>query len=676
MIEESTPSQLAEFLRSHRAEILEEWARSVRDRPATAGLSREQLIDHLPDLLDAIAETGEAHVEDPRARLATDSAERHALERLTEGLDLAHVVVELAVLRDCILKVWDDERAPGAARPEVRFLNRSVDRAITASVDRYVTARDRTLRALDRISAAALESRRLDDLLDRLLRVLVETTPAVDTGAILLREGDDLVVRAAVGLEEDAQRGQLIPIGEGFAGRIAAERRPRLLSTAATGEVWSPLLRARLRCLYGVPLTEEGVVVGVAHIGSVTAVDFSEQDKRLLLTMAARATSGIVQHQLREGLQRRAAELAAIIESIPDPVLMGDPGGIAMANTAALAMFGARSVEDINRQAEELGGLFDLRRATTGEPLSPDLRPFARAMRGEHVTDELVVRNVRTGQHGVFRVAAAPVRTGSLVVGAVVIASDVSERREREREHERLYLQAQQAIADREHALAVVSHDLRNPLNTIRMSAGALRDDDTDPALARKAAESIDRAVRRMNRMISDLLDFSSLQAGRLSVTLQPIDAAAVVEEAVETVRAEAEARGLELRVEAPAMLIRADRDRLVQALGNLLANAVKVTLEGAITARLVWQGSEALFCVADSGPGIPSEVQGHLFEPYWRGTDPSYKGTGLGLAIARGIVEAHGGRIWAESQPGEGARFCFTIPVGIDERPRGAAAR
>jgi signal transduction histidine kinase len=662
----SSPSQLAAFLRSHREPILSAWHDAVRDRPAARGLSAESLLDPIPDLLDAIADTGEAHVEDPRARLSTDSAERHALERLTEGLDLAQVVVELAVLRDCILAVWDRERSPGAARPEVRFLNRSVDRAITASVERYIEARDRTLRALDRISTAALESRDLDDLLQRLLVVLVDTTPSVETGVILLRDGDELVVRAAVGVEEDARAGLRIPIGQGFSGRIAAERRPLLIRDEDMAHVRSVRLRARnLKCLYGVPLTEGGVVVGVAHIGSLTAPDFSEQDKRLLQVMANRAASGIVQHQLREGLERHAAELAAIIESMPEPVMVGDTHGISMANHAALSMLGVSTVEDVNRHGSAIARAFALRRAGNGAPLGEEERPFRRALGGERVVDEVMVRNARTGADRIFRIAAAPVRAGERVVGGVILASDVTERRQQEAEQQRLYAQAQQAVADREHALAVVSHDLRNPLNTIRMSAEILADHDPEPGLARKAGATIRRAVDRMNRMISDLMDFSSIQNGRFSVTPQPIDVAAVVEEAADGARAEAHARGLELQAHADHLLVRADRDRLVQALGNLVGNAVKATSEGGVTVTAEPRRGEVVFAVADTGPGIPEDVQSHLFEPYWRGREPGYKGSGLGLAITCGIVEAHGGRIWAESRPGQGASFFFTIPVG-----------
>lgn len=659
-------SELAEFLRSHRDAIVERWHEAVRDRPSVRGLSVPRLIDHIPELLDAIADTGEARLDDPRARLSPESAGRHAIERLMEGLDLAQVVVELAVLRDCVLLIWDRERAPGAARPEVRFLNRSVDRAITESIDRYVAARDRTLRALDKISAAALESRRLDDLLERLLRVLLETTPAVDTGAIFLCEDGELVLRAAVGLEEEAASGGTrIRIGEGFVGRIAAERRPCLLSDTDTDGVRSPVLQGRpLRCLYGVPLTEDGNVIGVAHVGSLSAPGFSDQDKRLFQAMAARATSGIVQHQLREAAERNAVELRAVIEAIPDAVFVGDSHGIKTANRAALTLLGLESVQEINAHGEALVSRFQVRRRATGEDASREDRPFSRALKGEKVVDELLVRNEKSDQDLVLRVAAAPIRNGERVRGAVMVATDITAQRRDEEERKALFESARQAVADREHALAVVSHDLRNPLNTIALAAAALTDGGADPALAKRAAESITRATLRMNRLISDLLDFSSIQAGRLSCSLAPVDAASVIEEALDGVREEAEARGLKLRKNAPRLLIRADRDRLLQALGNILGNSVKATAAGFITVSVTQEADHALFAVLDTGPGIPDELRDHIFEPYWRARNPSYKGTGLGLAIAKSIIETHGGRIWLENGPGPGAAFYFTIPT------------
>jgi len=658
-----SPSQLAEFLRSHRNAILEKWRAAVSDRPASQGLTLEVLIDHIPNLLDAIAETGEAHLVDSRSRLDTATAEQHALARLGEGLDLSQVVIELAVLRDCILEVWDQERAPGAARPEVRFLNRSVDRAIAASIDRYTQARDRTLKALDRISAASLETRRLDDLLQRLLEVMVETTAAVDVGAIFLREGDELVLRAAVGLEGERRGQPPIRIGEGFVGLVAAEGRSRSATRAQLKTEAGGLLPPDLSCAYGVPLLHEAALVGVALIGSQSAPEFSDQDRRLFQAMVARATWGIVQHLLQETAETGAAELAAVIESIPDAVLVGDAAGFRHANNAALTVLGARSVEELNQRLN--GEDIEVRQPGTGALVPREQRPFTRALRGETVNEEISIRNPGAAGDLVLRVAAAPVRLGNRVAGAVIVGTDVTGQKRSAQERQLIFEQAQQAVADRDHILAVVSHELRNPLNTVSMAATILRDMVPVPETGQKSIASILRAVARMGRMIQDLLDVSVIQMGRLAIDPRPFDVRPVIEEAVEAFASEAAERALtiDVHIEVGLPRVRSDRDRLFQALANLVGNALKATTQGGIVigARSLDERDVVLW-VRDTGPGIAKEQQGRLFEPYWRGQS-TYKGAGLGLAITRGIVEAHGGRIWLESKPGDGTTFFFTVP-------------
>ena len=662
---ELNESVLAEFLRDNQEEILRRWHAIVSARPASSGLTIEQLTDHIPDLIEAIADTGETRVVDPRARLADESAGQHAIERLAEGLDLDQVVIELTVLRDCILQVWDELRSPGTAREEVRFLNRSIDRAITASVERYTEARDRAVRALDRISAAALESRDIDELLQRLLQVLIETTPAIETATVLLREDDDLVVRAAAGLEEDLGRGFRVRIGEGSVGSIAATGRPQLLTGSGSARGAVGLSGRKFRAVYGVPLRHGHRVLGVATIGSLTAADFSDQDKRLLFALSERATAGIAQHMLREAAEWRAAELAAVIESIPDAVLVGDADGIKQANGAALQLLEAKSVGDINDMRAALAEFLELRRPETGESVPPEQRPFARALRGQTVAEEFLFKQRRAGREIVLRTIAAPVRAEGRVVSAVVVASDVTAQRRADGENRRLYQETRAAMNDRQHLMAIVSHDLRNPLNTITMAASLLQEIPPGSPASRKPLESILRSARRMTHLIQDLLDVSSIQAGRLSVDPKPHDPVSVVDEVIESFQSDAQARGLVLGkdVIGTPPHVRADRDRLLQALSNLVSNALKVTHEGSVTVRVRSGPDIVEFGVIDTGPGVPVAEQGKLFEPYWRGENAEYRGTGLGLAIVRGIVEAHGGQIRVESQPGEGAAFIFTLP-------------
>jgi signal transduction histidine kinase len=226
-----------------------------------------------------------------------------------------------------------------------------------------------------------------------------------------------------------------------------------------------------------------------------------------------------------------------------------------------------------------------------------------------------------------------------------------------------------QARAD---VLGIVAHDLRNPLHVIAASASLLLDtEDLPPARRRKPIEITHRAVRQMNRLIGDLLDATHLQAGRLTLALRDVDACTLVREAGETLRPAAEERRIELCAEPPEResMLRADEDRLLQVLGNLVGNALKFTAAGGrvvISARPA--GVEVVFSVVDNGAGIASEHLSHLFDRFWQAREGDRRGVGLGLAITKGIVEAHGGRIWVESAVGTGSTFSFAIPTGTEE--------
>jgi signal transduction histidine kinase len=169
-----------------------------------------------------------------------------------------------------------------------------------------------------------------------------------------------------------------------------------------------------------------------------------------------------------------------------------------------------------------------------------------------------------------------------------------------------------------------------------------------------------------MNRMISDLLDVNSLEAGRLAIHAIPMDPGSVLTEVLDLFRPQAASRNLSLLGDAPPNLplIRGDRHRLVQVLANLVSNALKVSAEGPVTIQLREVEGAVRFAVIDRGPGIPEDARARIFDPYWRAEHATYKGTGLGLAIVRGIVEGHAGRVWIESEPGNGATFVFTIPT------------
>ncbi|ADO68673.1 PAS domain-containing sensor histidine kinase [Stigmatella aurantiaca] len=250
----------------------------------------------------------------------------------------------------------------------------------------------------------------------------------------------------------------------------------------------------------------------------------------------------------------------------------------------------------------------------------------------------------------------------------LALAEDLCQRASLAIDNARLFGESRRATRAREDLLAVVSHDLKNPLGVVQLGAALLlreRPNVPRDEHVHKHATRIRDASDRALRLISDLLDWGRLEEGRLPLETREVDASALVLEAVDSIRPLAEAHGLQVVVELPEGLPRVvcDRGRVLQVLGNLLGNAVKFTDPGGrVTVGARTQGDEARLYVRDTGKGIPPEQLSYVFDRYWQAKDSVSRGTGLGLAIAKGLVEAHGGRIEAQSTLGEGSTFSFTL--------------
>jgi signal transduction histidine kinase len=255
----------------------------------------------------------------------------------------------------------------------------------------------------------------------------------------------------------------------------------------------------------------------------------------------------------------------------------------------------------------------------------------------------------------------------SLTLDDVEMAEDLSRRAATAIDNARLFDQAQRAVRVRDDMLAIVTHDLRTPLSAIVAAAAmqqASASDDDQGRRVRQRAESIQRAADHMTRLIRDLTDIGQMDAGRFAIERTPQDPAAIAREVVDTLQPAAGQRSCRLIAEIVDAVptIEADGDRVVQVLSNLVSNAVKVGASD-VTVRLESRPEDVLFAVSDTGPGIRREDLPHMFDRYWRAKTTNYKGTGLGLPISKQIVDAHGGRIWIESEPGVGSTFFFTLP-------------
>ena len=227
--------------------------------------------------------------------------------------------------------------------------------------------------------------------------------------------------------------------------------------------------------------------------------------------------------------------------------------------------------------------------------------------------------------------------------------------------------EAEAAVATREELLAVVSHDLRSPLGVIVTSAAILQRipfGGHEGERVHESAQIILRSANRMDRLIADLLDLAQIQAGKVTVEQTPQDVEGIIRDCVELLRPLAATKDLTGMTSA-VLHVRCDRERVLQILSNLVGNAIKFTpAGGSVSIAAEGIGTEARFFVRDTGQGISEEELPHIFDRFWKGQRKNRAGIGLGLSIAKGLVEAHGGRLWVESTLGAGTTFFFTIPL------------
>jgi PAS domain S-box-containing protein len=232
----------------------------------------------------------------------------------------------------------------------------------------------------------------------------------------------------------------------------------------------------------------------------------------------------------------------------------------------------------------------------------------------------------------------------------------------------RLFFEAQRAIKTREDILAIVSHDLKNPVNTIGLTAFVMRNcDRMERDQITQASNRIQSAIDRMLRLISDLLDFSRIQSGTFSVEPRGETLKTIALPVIDGMKSLAEARQqrLECNIESNLPEVAADGHRVAQVLSNLLSNAIKFNRHaGEIIVSARQRGDTVVVSVSDQGSGIPREDLSKVFDRFWQAAETKRQGSGLGLSIAKGIVEAHHGKIWAESESGKGSTFSFTLPL------------
>lgn len=385
---------------------------------------------------------------------------------------------------------------------------------------------------------------------------------------------------------------------------------------------------------------------------------FTEDEVHFLQAIANTLGEAIERKRAQESLVESEARFRQLAESVHEAFFVMDREWeqILYCNPACQQLWGQEHCGLVHAQhwveivvPDDRTTVFAMRRAT---------------QQGQEQDQE--VRVTRDGETRDVRIHVFPLRNDVGDVYRIVgVAEDVTERKAAEEKARRLAA-AEGAVRARDETLAIVSHDLRNPLNTIAMSTAFLKSRQTDELCLRQL-QVVERGTATMNRLIQDLLDASKIEGGRFAVEVSPLAIGPVVQEACEAFRPSAEQRRirLECEIDEKVAFVPGDRHRLVQALSNLLGNAIKFTPEdGCILVRAEQQGEHVRISVKDTGLGINREHLPHVFERFFQGGRADRRGAGLGLTIVKGIAEAHGGTVGVDSEPGAGSTFYFTIPI------------
>ena len=416
------------------------------------------------------------------------------------------------------------------------------------------------------------------------------------------------------------------------------------------------------------PIRYQGQGVGTIYLAhGAEGPVFTQEDEETLAMFASQASMVIANARRHREERRARAHLETLIDTSPIGVMVLDArSGVPKSfNREAL-----RIVDHLRDPEQSPADLLDaviFRRADGREVSLREFQMTELLSVGETVRAEEIVLRVADGRSVTVLLNATPIVSEQGVVESVVVTlQDMAAVEELER------LRAE--------FLAMVSHELRAPLTSIKGSAATVLDSavDLDPAVVRQFFRIIGDQADHMNGLVSDLLDVARLETGTLPVSPEPAQAAVLVDRARSAFTNARSRNPLQVDIEPDLPLVMADRRRIVQVLANLLTNAARNSPESSgIRLSAVREDLHVAVSVSDRGRGIPAESLPHLFRKFSSTQSEEQGGdTGLGLAICKGIVEAHGGRIWAESDgPGLGARFTFTLPT-VEAAGSGSADR
>ncbi len=425
------------------------------------------------------------------------------------------------------------------------------------------------------------------------------------------------------------------------------EFRKELVDESITGNILDDNLSLSLRSYFNLPVVIGEKLVGLINVASHESGQYGDAQASILYSITNQAATAV--SKLQAVLESEKGKLVAVINSMTDGVIMADMRNqVLVSNPAVSKLLEIEGQEEIT--------MYDVVDALAGKV---DVRTKIEQAISSH--EPIIVNNVQLKNH-VVELTITPVRSQQgEQLGAAVVFHDITTEKDLEKV--------------RQDFTAMMVHELRAPLTAVRWSSESLGKVATgaaavDTAKVAETAATIGTASKNMLELVNDLLDVAKIEAGKFDLNIQEYDIIAIIKEQIQTFKALAESKHLELKSTVPdKFMIKCDRVRIGQVVENLLSNSIKYTDSGEVmvTFNTDQQKKLAIVAIKDSGLGVAREDLSMLFSKFHqlKHVDNARKGTGLGLVVTKGIVEAHGGQIWAES-PGEnmGSTFYFSLPL------------
>jgi K+-sensing histidine kinase KdpD len=546
---------------------------------------------------------------------------------------------------------------------------------------------------------AALAHLSLDELLDELLE-RVRAALEADTAAVLLldEEAEELVARAAKGIQEEVERGVRIPVGAGFAGRVAAERRSIAIEDVDQAHIYNPILREKgIKSLLGAPLIARGRVLGVLHVGTLSHHRFEPDEVELLEIVAERVSQaidhGLLFEEARKSQERAeaAAERLRKVQEVTEAAL----GALTLddlldellervraaleADTAAVLLLDEEAKELVARAAKGIeegveGGV----RIPVGQGFAGNVAATRRSVAIKDVEDADVLNPILQ-EKGIKSLLGTPLISSGRVLGVLhvgtlgkriftpdetelleIVAERVAVALERSLVHEELL-----ALDDlKREFISVAAHEVRTPASVIYGVAETLahRRGSLEPAEVDALVEAFYDASIRLARLTEELLDYSRVEGYARQLRLEPLNLSSVISQAVRGISTHGES---DIEIEIPdSMTLTSDRDALERIVGNLVGNAL---VHGAPPVHIRAEGGNGRtrISISDRGPGVQEAFVSRLFDPFSRSVESSGKpGAGLGLAIALSYTRRLGGELRYEPGRPSGATFTLELPT------------